>query len=250
MAVILKKVTEDTPRRKTTVRVERLVRRFRGVQILHGVDLQIREGEFIALLGKSGSGKSTILRALAGLDEGVEGSGRITVPARRSVLFQDSRLLPWKNVVDNVMLGLDGTDAKEDALKVLEEVELQHRTDVWPKTLSGGEQQRVALARSLIRKPDLILADEPFSALDALTRMRMQRLLLDLCRRRQPAVLFVTHDVEEALRLADRVVIITDGVASYDEVVTEARASPAQFDHFRNEILGRLGVTDNQSNGH
>jgi sulfonate transport system ATP-binding protein len=250
MAVVLRSVNEDPSRRETSVRVDRLVRRFKGVEVLHGVDLQIDKGEFVALLGKSGSGKSTILRALAGLDDGVDGSGKISVPPRRSVLFQDSRLLPWKSVVDNVTLGLDGAEAKADALKVLEEVELQHRTDVWPKTLSGGEQQRVALARSLIRKPDLILADEPFSALDALTRIRMQRLLLDLCRRREPAVLFVTHDVEEALRLADRVVIITEGVVSFNEQVGEARASPTRFADLRSEILEHLGVTEDHENRH
>ncbi|WP_425375364.1 ABC transporter ATP-binding protein [Rhizobium deserti] len=238
------------PKREVAVRVERLVRRFHGNEVLHGVDLQIRQGEFVALLGKSGSGKSTILRAIAGLDEGVEGSGRITVPDRRSVLFQDSRLLPWKSVIDNVTLGLEGPQARAEALKALDEVELQHRTDVWPKTLSGGEQQRVALARSLVRNPDLILADEPFSALDALTRIRMQRLLLDLVKRRQPAVLFVTHDVEEALRLADRVVIITDGVVSYDEQVGDARLSPVRFDERRTEILGHLGVTDHYNHHH
>ncbi|MBP1888003.1 ABC transporter ATP-binding protein [Sinorhizobium mexicanum] len=230
------------------VRVERLIRRFDGTTILHGVDLQIVRGEFVALLGKSGSGKSTILRALAGIDEGVDGSGRITVPPRRSVLFQDSRLLPWKSVLDNVTLGLDGPGAKAQALKALGEVELKHRTDVWPKTLSGGEQQRVALARSLVRNPELILADEPFSALDALTRIRMQRLLLDLCRRHQPSVLFVTHDVEEALRLADRIVIITNGVVSYDGNVMDARDSPGCFDHLRNEILEHLGVNQNPTN--
>jgi sulfonate transport system ATP-binding protein len=235
-------VTEGMPRLHAAVRVEGLVRRFNGNTVLHGVDLKIEQGEFVALLGKSGSGKSTILRALAGLDEGVDGAGTIGVPSRRSVLFQDSRLLPWKTVVDNVTLGLDWPEAKEVALKALEEVELQHRTDVWPKTLSGGEQQRVALARSLVRRPELILADEPFSALDALTRIRMQRLLLDLCSRHQPAVLFVTHDVEESLRLADRVLIITEGVISYDEKIEDVRASPMRFEAYRTEILEHLGV--------
>lgn len=242
MASVARAVTEGLPRRDVAVRVEGLVRRFNGNTVLHGVNLQIVQGEFVALLGKSGSGKSTILRGLAGLDEGVDGSGIIEVPARRSVLFQDSRLLPWKKVVDNVTLGLDGTQARMEALKALEEVELQHRTDVWPKTLSGGEQQRVALARSLVRRPELILADEPFSALDALTRIRMQRLLLDLCSRHQPAVLFVTHDVEESLRLADRVLVITDGVISYDEKIKEARTSPTRFEAYRTEILEHLGV--------
>lgn len=250
MAVTARISNQPAPKRGVAVRVERLVRRFSGNEVLRGVDLQIGQGEFVALLGKSGSGKSTILRAVAGLDEDADGSGRITVPDRRSVLFQDSRLLPWKTVVDNVTLGLDSPTAKTDALKALEEVELQHRTDVWPKTLSGGEQQRVALARSLVRNPDLILADEPFSALDALTRIRMQRLLLDLVRRRQPAVLFVTHDVEEALRLADRVVIITDGLLSYKEQIDDARASPTRFDELRTAILGQLGVTEDPNQNH
>ena len=242
MASVARVVTEGHPRRVVAVRVEGLVRKFNGNTVLNGVDLEIAQGEFVALLGKSGSGKSTILRALAGLDQGVAGLGTIAVPARRSVLFQDSRLLPWKKVVDNVTLGLDGPEARAAALKALEEVELQHRTDVWPKTLSGGEQQRVALARSLVRRPELILADEPFSALDALTRIRMQRLLLDLCSRHQPAVLFVTHDVEESLRLADRVLIVTDGVISYDERIEDVRTSPTLFETCRTEILEHLGV--------
>ncbi len=250
MAVIAHVPDSPAPTRNVVVRIERLVRRFGGNEVLRGIDLQIRQGEFVALLGKSGSGKSTILRAVAGLDVDAAGSGRITVPDRRSVLFQDSRLLPWKSVVDNVTLGLDRPNAKIDALQALGEVELQHRTEVWPKTLSGGEQQRVALARSLVRNPDLILADEPFSALDALTRIRMQRLLLDLVRRRQPAVLFVTHDVEEALRLADRVVIITDGVVSYEARATDAKASPVRFDELRTKILSQLGVTEESNQLH
>lgn len=250
MAVVAPVPDGPAPTRNVVVRIERLMRRFGGNEVLRGIDLQIRQGEFVALLGKSGSGKSTILRAVAGLDDDAAGSGRITVPDRRSVLFQDSRLLPWKSVVDNVTLGLDRPNAKIDALQALGEVELQHRTEVWPKTLSGGEQQRVALARSLVRNPDLILADEPFSALDALTRIRMQRLLLDLVRRRRPAVLFVTHDVEEALRLADRVVVITDGVVSYEERAADAKASPARFDELRTKILGQLGVTEESNQFH
>ncbi|MCX8278954.1 ABC transporter ATP-binding protein [Phyllobacterium sp. 0TCS1.6C] len=246
MASVARAVVKGLTRREVAVRARGLVRRFHGNTVLHGVNLEIHKGEFVALLGKSGSGKSTILRALAGLDEGVDGTGTIAVPSRRSVLFQDSRLLPWKKVIDNVTLGLDDPDARAAALRALEEVELQHRTDAWPKTLSGGEQQRVALARSLVRRPELILADEPFSALDALTRIRMQRLLLDLCSRHQPAVLFVTHDVEESLRLADRVLIITDGIVSYDEKTEDVRASPTRFEAYRTEILEHLGVPQRQ----
>ena len=224
------------------MRISRLYRSFDGRVVLEGIDLTIGEGEFVALLGRSGSGKSTILRAVAGLDRDVEGSGTIEVPNRRSVLFQDSRLLPWKNVIDNVVLGSYDKGARERALAALEEVGLAGKELQWPKTLSGGEQQRVALARSLVRDPELILADEPFSALDALTRIRVQKLLLQLCARHRPAVLFVTHDVEEALRLADRIVIISDGRISHDRPVAGVRASPSLLESTREEILGQLGV--------
>jgi len=222
------------------VRIAGLRRSFDGRVVLDGIDLTIEKGEFVALLGRSGSGKSTILRAVAGLDTDVEGT--IDVPERRSVLFQDSRLLPWARVIDNVTLGSYGPGTLERARAALAEVELADKAESWPKTLSGGEQQRVALARSLVRDPELLLADEPFSALDALTRIRMQRLLIDLCRRHQPAVLFVTHDVDEALRLADRVVITADGHLVYDRHISDARKSPVRTEELRKEILARLGV--------
>jgi sulfonate transport system ATP-binding protein len=222
------------------VRIAGLRRSFDGRVVLDGIDLTIEKGEFVALLGRSGSGKSTILRAVAGLDTDVE--GMIDVPERRSVLFQDSRLLPWARVIDNVTLGSYGPGTLERARAALAEVELADKAGNWPKTLSGGEQQRVALARSLVRDPELLLADEPFSALDALTRIRMQRLLIDLCRRHQPAVLFVTHDVDEALRLADRVVITADGHLVYDRHISDARKSPVRIEELRKEILARLGV--------
>lgn len=223
------------------VRVSALRRSFDGRTILDGIDLEIARGEFVALLGRSGSGKSTILRAIAGLDTAVE--GEITVPKRRSVLFQDSRLLPWMSVVDNVTLGSYGPGTRDRARAALREVELGAKETSWPKTLSGGEQQRVALARSLVRDPELLLADEPFSALDALTRIRMQRLLQKLCQRHAPAVLFVTHDVEEALRLADRVVITADGRIIDDRPVAAARDSPETAQALRDDILDRLGVS-------
>lgn len=222
--------------------ISKLHRAFDGRVVLESIDLQIQRGEFVALLGRSGSGKSTMLRAVAGLDRDPGLTGTISVPARRSVLFQDSRLLPWARVIDNVTLGEYGAGALERARQALREVELDGKEHQWPKTLSGGEQQRVALARSLVRKPEFILADEPFSALDALTRLRMQSLLLDLCARHRPGVLFVTHDVEEALRLADRVVVITDGRISYDRSIEGVRDSPVLFDEARRAILAELGV--------
>ena len=202
--------------RPPVVRIRNLVRRFTLRGVLNGVDLDIRQGEFVALLGRSGSGKSTLLRALAGLDHEAEGEGEIVRPDRLSVVFQDARLLPWKRVLDNVVLGLDGARARERARQALSEVELAERETAWPHELSGGEQQRVALARALVRGPQLLLADEPFGALDALTRIRMHLLLRRLSAAHDPAVLLVTHDVDEAIELADRVILLEDGKLAVD----------------------------------
>jgi len=231
----------------TAVLAEGLRRSFEGRQVLDGVDLRIRRGEFLALLGRSGSGKSTLLRAMAGLDSGFH--GRLLVPARRSVVFQDPRLQPWKRVLDNVVLGLSGPRgrARAQGLAALAEVGLQDHARDWPVTLSGGEAQRAALARALVREPELLLLDEPFGALDALTRIRMHTLLRDLCRRHRPAVLLVTHDVDEAVLLADRVVVLTDGRLGPDHLVTlpgqRSRARP-EFAALRTALLAELGVDE------
>ena len=199
------------------VRVQDLHRSFNEAGgVLNGLDLDIAPGEFVALLGRSGSGKSTLLRSLAGLDRGVAGTGRIEVPEKVSVVFQDSRLLPWKRVLDNVVLGLRAERRRRAGPLALAEVGLAGREKAWPHELSGGEQQRASLARSLVRDPQLLLADEPFGALDALTRIRMHTLLRKLCEVHQPAVLLVTHDVDEAIVLADRVIVLDDGVVRHD----------------------------------
>jgi sulfonate transport system ATP-binding protein len=192
------------------VQVRDLVRRYTLKGVLDGVDLDIAPGEFVALLGRSGSGKSTLLRALARLDHEADGSGEIRVPDRTSVIFQDARLLPWMTVLDNVTLGL-GRAARDRGIATLAEVGLARREDAWPHELSGGEQQRVALARALVREPDLLLADEPFGALDALTRTRMHSLLRRLSEAHDPAILLVTHDIDEAILLADRIVMLEAG---------------------------------------
>ncbi len=150
-----------------TVHLRRLTRRFFGRPVLDGISLDMAPGEFAALIGKSGSGKTTLLRAIAGLDDGVEGEGIVRVPDGRSILFQDSRLLPWLSVLSNVTLGLRTPDSEERGHAALVDVGLSGREDAWPNELSGGEQQRAALARSLVRHPELLLADEPFGALDA-----------------------------------------------------------------------------------
>jgi sulfonate transport system ATP-binding protein len=227
------------------VQVRGLVRRFTRKGVLDGVDLDIAPGEFVALLGRSGSGKSTMLRALAGLDHEAEGTGEILVPERLSVIFQDARLLPWKRVLDNVVLGLDGADRQARGIEALAEVGLAGREASWPYELSGGEQQRVALARSLVRRPALLLADEPFGALDALTRIRMHALLRRLSAVHKPAVLLVTHDVDEAIELADRVVVLDDGRIVADlpvKLPVEGIARRERAAALQNELLGLLGV--------
>ncbi|WP_232495712.1 ABC transporter ATP-binding protein [Novosphingobium kaempferiae] len=194
---------------ETVVRLRDFTRRFGDTTIISGLDLEIAKGEFVILLGRSGSGKTTLLRTLAGLDP--VGGQDVEIPSSRAVVFQDARLLPWKKVWRNVALGLKGKEARERAEEALQEVGLGHRLEAWPLTLSGGEAQRVALARALVREPQLLLLDEPFAALDALTRLRMHELVLSLWRRHRPAVLMVTHDVDEAIALADRVVLLDGG---------------------------------------
>lgn len=212
--------------------------------ILDDLDLQIREGEFVALLGKSGTGKTTLLRVLAGLERLDAGEAR--VPPVQTVVFQEPRLIPSKRVLANVLLGQRRTAvAKAEARKTLVEVGLEDHGRSWPSTLSGGEAQRVALARALVRQPTLLLLDEPFAALDALTRISMQQLVDDLWQRHAPAVLMVTHDVDEAIALADRVVVLSDGQISLDVGVALPRPrdrDESGFVALRSELLSTLGV--------
>jgi sulfonate transport system ATP-binding protein len=227
------------------VRASQLSRAFDGRGILHDIDLEIRQGEFVVLLGRSGSGKSTLLRILARLDP--EFTGELRVPQRPSVAFQDSRLLPWSRVIDNVTLGLTDKVARGRAVELLAEVGLADRARAWPKTLSGGEAQRAALARALVRQPELLLMDEPFGALDALTRIKMHRLLRTLCDRYRPGVLLVTHDVDEAVLLADRILVLTDGHVSLDVAVdlpVSGRRHTPEFAELRTRLLTELGVED------
>ncbi|WP_079008514.1 ABC transporter ATP-binding protein [Streptomyces sp. XY431] len=212
--------------------------------VLDGVDLSIARGEFVALLGASGTGKTTLLRILGELDRA--DGGTVLVPPVRTVVFQEPRLVPSKRVLANVTVGLPrGAATRETGLKALAEVGLDRHADAWPVTLSGGEAQRAALARALVRAPQLLLLDEPFAALDALTRLRMQDLVGDLVRRHRPAVLLVTHDVDEAVRLADRVAVLRDGKLVRDQHVGVARprdpADPA-FAELRRRLLADLGV--------
>jgi sulfonate transport system ATP-binding protein len=224
------------------VRLRRFTRRFGDTVVLKSLDLEIAAGEFVALLGRSGSGKTTLLRTLAGLDP-ADGQDAV-FPARRAVVFQDARLLPWKRVWRNVALGLGGAGARDRARAALTEVGLGHRLDVWPATLSGGEAQRAALARALVREPELLLLDEPFAAVDALTRIRMHDLVLALWRAHRPAVLLVTHDVDEAIALADRVLVLDEGRIIGEERIrlSRPREGSAEFQAVRRRLLRHLGL--------
>lgn len=220
-------------------------RSFHGKQVLHDIYLDIPQGQFVALLGESGSGKTTLLRALAGLDADAQSLGAAAAHGNVSVLFQDSRLLPWLSVLDNLTLGLDAQEVRSAAGQLLREVGLADKAAVWPSTLSGGQKQRAALARSLLREPHVLLADEPFGALDALTRIRMHGLLRRMVDRIRPTVILVTHDVDESLLLADRILVLKDGKIAEDHAV--GLAHPRRPDHpafmqLRATLLRSLGV--------
>jgi sulfonate transport system ATP-binding protein len=239
-----------TPRLSTgpAATVRGLSRSFGERRVLDGIDLDLAPGEFVALLGRSGSGKSTLLRVLAGLDR--EARGEIAVETAVAVAFQEPRLVPWKRVLANVALGLRGPHPLDRARAALAEVGLTGHLDAWPLTLSGGESQRVSLARALVREPGLLLLDEPFSALDALTRISVHQLVLDLWARHRPGILLVTHDVDEALLLADRVLVLDGGRIAHETAVPLAR--PRHRDHrdlvvLRASLLRRLGVNPEET---
>jgi sulfonate transport system ATP-binding protein len=230
---------------RPSVRIRGLTRHFGGPAVLDRLDMEMAAGEFVALLGRSGSGKTTLLRTLAGLDPVEEGTAQ--APERRAVVFQDARLLPWKRVWRNVALGLRTADARAGAFAALHEVGLGHRIDAWPLTLSGGEAQRAGLARALVRSPELLLLDEPFAALDALTRLRMQGLVQQLWSAHRPAVLLVTHDVDEAVLLADRALVLENGRIHTELAIDLPRprrhAQPG-FAALRDALLAALGVEE------
>ena len=240
----------EAPREAQPVQLRNLVRQFGEQRVIDGLDLDIAPGEFVALLGASGSGKTTLLRMLAGLDS-IDG-GQLRVPLARAAVFQEPRLMPWKSAWRNVVLGLREGGSKQRAEAALTEVGLAHRLNAFPATLSGGEAQRVALARGLVREPKLLLLDEPFAALDALTRIRMHQLIIDLWRKHTPAVLLVTHDVDEAILLADRVIVLADGrIADQLRIELPRQRSTAQagFQAIRARLLGLLGVDASASHG-
>lgn len=216
--------------------------------VLNELNLHIPAGQFVAVVGRSGGGKSTLLRLLAGLEKPNEGellagNGPLSASQQETrMMFQDARLLPWKTVIDNVGLGLKG-NWRQSALDALEAVGLDDRAGEWPAALSGGQKQRVALARALIHRPGLLLLDEPLGALDALTRLEMQDLIETLWLSQGFTVLLVTHDVSEAVAMADRVLLIEEGKIGLDltiDLPRPRRKGSARLAELEAEVLNRV----------
>jgi sulfonate transport system ATP-binding protein len=221
----------DAPVHGLAIAIRGLKKSFGDNAVLKGIDLNVQAGEFVAIVGRSGCGKSTLLRLLLGLEQPSAGSFSFTDGARRiddpraaRVMFQEPRLLPWASVIANVEVGL-GQDrkhgrktptARDRALETLHAVELDGKRNAWPSVLYGGQKQRVALARALVSAPRILALDEPLGALDALTRITMQRLLERVWREQTFTALLVTHDVAEAVTLADRVIVIDQGEIALD----------------------------------
>ncbi|MEH7415083.1 ATP-binding cassette domain-containing protein [Neobacillus drentensis] len=237
--------------------IKNLTKTFGDVDVLKGINLDIAPGEFVAIVGQSGCGKSTLLRHLAGLEQASSGEIHQNNESLSSLnklarfMFQDARLLPWEKIVANVgvSLGLTG-NWREESLLALEQVGLKNRANDWPAVLSGGQRQRVALARALATKPKLLLLDEPLGALDALTRIEMQELIEKIWKTHQFTAVLVTHDVAEAITLADRVVLIEDGKIAMDLQIPLSRPRErgnSAFGRLEGKVLSRVMRKEYQS---
>jgi sulfonate transport system ATP-binding protein len=230
-----------------TIQLEGLCKNFGDVQVFKDVNLSIKPGEFVALVGKSGCGKSTLLRCLSSLDSPSSGAVKINGTTVEKInpdvryLFQEARLLPWKSVRDNVALGAKNRSV-ETTEKSLQAVGLLDKAKEWPEVLSGGQRQRVSLARALAGNPRILLLDEPLGALDALTRIQMQVLIEELWEKQRFTVVLVTHDVSEAVYLADRIILLENGAIAMDEQITlsRPRVKDHDFVYFEKRILDHI----------
>ncbi|WP_435890180.1 ABC transporter ATP-binding protein [Companilactobacillus muriivasis] len=226
----------------TMISIKNVNKMYDNLTALHDVNLDIKQGEFIALVGMSGGGKSTLLRLIAGLEKPTAGS--VTVDQANSktlmrVMFQEDRLLPWMSVLDNLSFGSKDKNTKAHAQELLELVELSDYANHYPNQLSGGQKQRVALARALMSHPKILLLDEPLGALDALTRRKMQDLILDICQKQNLTTILVTHDVEEAARMADRIIVMKNSTNSYEEDCPKNR-NAGQIGIVADRVLGEI----------
>jgi sulfonate transport system ATP-binding protein len=233
----------------TSIQIHHLSKAFNAVPVLQEIDLTVQPGEFVAIVGRSGCGKSTLLRLIAGLESPSSGQvfqdGRTLkgLNANARIMFQDARLLPWRRVLDNVALGLHSKQGRQRSRWALDQVGLGDRAQAWITQLSGGQRQRVALARALVSQPRLLLLDEPLGALDALTRLEMQQLIQTLWQEQQFTAILVTHDVEEAVYLADRVIVLHQGKVDLDLPIALPRprnSGDAAFAELKTRILSRI----------
>ena len=241
-------MTKSTQTGGVRLQIADVSKRYGEREVLKNTGITIEPGQFVAIVGRSGCGKSTLLRLVAGLEAVSAGQIALNDTAVKGlnsqtrIMFQDARLLPWRKVLANVTLGLPER-LKEAGLKVLAQVGLAERANDWPTKLSGGQRQRVALARALVHNPRLLLLDEPLGALDALTRLEMHRLIEGLWQQQGFTALLVTHDVQEAVSLADRVILIEDGRIAADEAIGLARPrwhGDPEFARIEKNILDKL----------
>lgn len=242
---------QTNPPRGAEILIKQLHKYYGNVSVLENLNLNIAAGEFVAIVGRSGCGKSTLLRLIAGLEESTQGQigfqASQVAPIQSSdirVMFQDPRLLPWKSILDNVQLGLK-KDQHSQASALLEKVGLKEKAPLWPSQLSGGQRQRTALARALSHRPRILLLDEPLGALDALTRLDMQNLIEKLWREQGFTALLVTHDVSEAVQLADRIILLDKGhIAEQFQVnLPRPRQKGVAFAELEQQVLSAVLAT-------
>jgi len=245
--------TAQAPANGADILIEQLYKFYGEVKVLEDLDLHIQAGEFVAVVGRSGCGKSTLLRLIAQLEKASYGEIKFQsarhfregiTNADIRVMFQDPRLLPWKSVLQNVQLGLP-KDQHQLAATLLEKVGLKEKATQWPAQLSGGQRQRAALARALSHSPRILLLDEPLGALDALTRLEMQNLIERLWKEQGFTAILVTHDVSEAVQLADRIILLDQGhiAHSFQVNLPRPRKKSIAFAQLEQQVLDAVLAT-------